>query len=212
MEGLLDEAHHGGACGKGFQAAFFSTAANRAVGFQAHVANFASGERGTVVDGAVEDDAPTNAGAQGDKEKRFATSTHAQVGFTQGGHAGVVVDFDAQAQAFFQDLFKGYVVPVQVGGNDNNALGGGDAGDANAYPCEVLGGQVVCFAEVVYEFCDAVGHAVFAIFNTCGATVLGLHFAGGIDECAFDAGATQVDANGVLCACGHRGRSLGVRV
>jgi len=194
---LTGAADDGGGRGVHFEAAARAAGAGRTVGNDGAVAGFSGSTLHAVPDAALEDDAATDAGAEGEDEERVdgERAAGAEEEFAISGEVGVGVDLNRSIEAAFE--LGAEVEPVEAGKirwmveNAEGQLEGAGAADADA---EEFAGLLVD------ELADGSGHVIedgVRAGGKAGGKADGFEaFARGSDGGDAEVGATEIDTDG----------------
>src|SRR6185312_946819 len=110
--------------GVGLEAAVVATLAAAAFGVDGGVPDLPGTVRRAVVQLSVEDDAPADAGADGDPDGVAGSPRRSHPPFPQDGTVGIVVERGRQLQPVMDNLAEREVDPPEVGREeDHSALG-----------------------------------------------------------------------------------------
>ena len=85
------------------------------------------------MDGTIDDDSSAYSGSKGQQNEGLAASSESRSCFGEGGHVGVIVDFDTKIRhPFLKHGLERYVMPVEVGSYDNGSVSTCDTRYADA--------------------------------------------------------------------------------
>ncbi len=178
-------------------AAEVAAAALHPAGDGLHVAELAAHAPAAPVDGAAEDEAAADAGADGDGDEVALAPAGAEAELAPGHRVGVVLHHDGQAGHLGEPALERLLAPGEVGGEADDAAGLVDEpGGADADGLDLV---------LVGQFLDRLGHGLGDLGRVVGRGRLQETLDDqpvGVDDARRDLGAADVDTDGqrhVVC-------------
>lgn len=186
-----------GAADVGFDATAPPAITGGAEGVDGHVAPFAADGLGAGPDVAVDDESAAAPGAHDDAEDHAVAAGGPVEGFGEGEAVGVVFDAEGALDEAFEVVMERVAVEAEgVGVFEEAGVGGEGAGGSDA---EGVFGGASFVEDVAVEGGDAFEDGRISLFGQGGDAAADEDVAVGIEDCAFDLGAAEVDAD----AMGH---------